>query len=267
MVQDANHGRCPPHHTWVRQTMKAESKTSRRWRICVNAGAVFLLLHSPVAPASEVTELPGLSRQTMQLTITSSAGDTKTLEALVVRPDAPGPFPLALITHGLPRNQTEISAMRPELYISPAIVFAQHGYAAVVVMRSGYGRSIGPFAEDIGPCEQRTYIKAGNAAAADILSALSALQREPWVDPGRVLLIGHSMGGFAVLGASAGNPSGILGVITFAGAVGSPRPDYVCQPDRLIDAIGLSAAAPISPAFGSSPRTTTSSPQLSPGRC
>jgi len=245
--------------------MKAESKTSRRWRICVNAGAVFLLLHSPVAPASEVTELPGLSRQTMQLTITSSAGDTKTLEALVVRPDAPGPFPLALITHGLPRNQTEISAMRPELYISPAIVFAQHGYAAVVVMRSGYGRSIGPFAEDIGPCEQRTYIKAGNAAAADILSALSALQREPWVDPGRVLLIGHSMGGFAVLGASAGNPSGILGVITFAGAVGSPRPDYVCQPDRLIDAIGLSAAAPISPAFGSSPRTTTSSPSSRPG--
>jgi hypothetical protein len=28
----------------------------------------------------------------------------------------------------------------------------------------------------------------------------------------------------------------VLGIISFAGAVGSPRPDYVCQPDRLIDA-------------------------------
>jgi dienelactone hydrolase len=204
--------------------------------MCVTACAVFLVLHSPVSFAGDVTELPGLSRQTLQLTITSTAGDTKTLEALVVRPDTPGPFPLALITHGLPRSPTEIPAMRPELYISPAIVFAQHGYAAVVVMRSGYGHSTGPFTEDIGPCEQRTYLKAGNAAAADILLALSALQREPWVDHGRVLLIGHSMGGFAVLAAAARNPSGVLGAITFAGAVGSPRPDYVCQPDRLIDA-------------------------------
>jgi dienelactone hydrolase len=211
-------------------------ETARQFRNYMTACALFVVLHSPVSFAGDVTELPGLSRQTMQLPITSSAGNTKTLDALVVRPDAPGPFPLALITHGLPRSLTEIPAMRPELYISPAIVFAQHGYAAVVVMRSGYGRSTGPFTEDIGPCEQRTYLKAGNAAGADVLSALSALQREPWVDRARVLLIGHSMGGFAVLAASASNPPGVLGTISFAGAVGSPRPDYVCQPDSLIDA-------------------------------
>jgi dienelactone hydrolase len=166
--------------------VKSVSGTARRVRICVTSFAVFLVLHSPMLLAGDVTELPGLSRQTVQLTVPSSAGGTKTLEALVVRPDARGPFPLALITHGLPRSSTEIPAMRPELYISPAIVFAQHGYAAVVVMRSGYGRSPGPFTEGIGPCEQRTYLKAGNAAGADVLSALSALQREPWVDRARV---------------------------------------------------------------------------------
>jgi dienelactone hydrolase len=236
MVRDANRDRCPRDHTWLRQLVKSVSGTARRVRICVTSFAVFLVLHSPMLLAGDVTELPGLSRQTMQLTVPSSAGGTKTLDALVVRPDAPGPFPLALITHGLPRSSTEIPAMRPELYISPAIVFAQHGYAAVVVMRSGYGRSTGPFTEGIGPCEQRTYLKAGNAAGADVLSALSALQREPWVDRARVLLIGHSMGGFAVLAASASNPPGVLGTISFAGAVGSPRPNHVCQPDSLIDA-------------------------------
>src|SRR5690242_16300660 len=105
------------------------SGTARQYRMCVTACAVFLVLHSAVSFAGDVTELPGLSRQTLQLTVTSTAEGTKTLEALVVRPDTPGPFPLALITHGLPRSSTEIPAMRPELYISPAIVFAQHGYA------------------------------------------------------------------------------------------------------------------------------------------
>ena len=145
--------------------VKSVPETARQFRNYMTACALFVVLHSPVSFAGDVTELPGLSRQTMHLTITSTAGGTKTLETLVVRRDAPGPFPLALITHGLPRNKTEISAIRPELYISPAIVFAQHGYAAVVVMRSGYGRSTGPLTEDIGPCEQRTYLKAGKPLA------------------------------------------------------------------------------------------------------
>jgi hypothetical protein len=44
------------------------------------------------------------------------------------------------------------------------------------------------------------------------------------------------MGGFAVLAAAAANPPGVLGIISFTGAVGSPRPDFVCRPDHLIDA-------------------------------
>jgi dienelactone hydrolase len=136
----------------------------------------------------------------------------------------------------MPRNAADIPLQRPEIYFSPALVFAQRGYAAVIVMRSGYGRSDGPFAESLGPCSARTYMDAGQAAAGDVLSALAVLRKEPWVDPDRVVLVGHSMGGFAVLAASAANPPGVLGIISFAGAVGSPRPDYVCQPDRLIEA-------------------------------
>lgn len=199
------------------------------------------------APADQVTELPGLSRLALRLAIRAPDGRATTLEALVIRPEGPGPFPLVLITHGMPRSSADIPLQRPEIYSSPAIVFAQRGYAAVIVMRSGYGRSDGPFAERLGPCDARIYLQAGKAAAADVLAALALLRKEPWVDPARVVLVGHSMGGFAVLAASAANPPGVLGIISFAGAVGSPRPDYVCQTDRLIDAdrtFGQSARTP-----------------------
>ena len=198
--------------------------------------AVLLMLPPLAANAGEVTELPGLSRQALRLTVRGPDGSAKTLEALVIHPDGSGPFPLALITHGMPRPGADFRAQRPEIYTGPAIGFAQRGYAAVIVMRSGYGRSDGTFAEVLGPCDARNYRAAGRVAAADVIAALSVVRREPWVDPARVLLVGHSMGGFADLAAAATNPDGVLGIISFAGAVGSPRPDYVCQPERLIDA-------------------------------
>ncbi len=198
--------------------------------------AVLLFMLSNPARADEVTALPGLSRQALLLTVPMPEGGTKTLEALVVRPTGPGPFPLALIAHGHPRDAADIPRDRPQLYSGTAIVFAQRGYAAVVVMRRGYGRSDGPFAEALGPCQARTYEAAVKAAAADILGAMAVLRTEPWVDPARVLLVGHSMGGYAALAVAASNPDGLLGIISFAGAVGSPSPDVVCEIDRVLDA-------------------------------
>ena len=198
--------------------------------------AVLLLaLLTIIARADEVTELPGLVRQTLRLPLADQPAQG--LEALVIRPEGPGPFPLALITHGLPRSPAEVPLSRPQTYTSPAIGFAQRGFAAVIVMRRGYGRSSGLFAEALGPCDERNYVRAGRAAATDVLAALADLRRESWVDPTRVVLVGHSMGGFAVLAAVADTPpEGVRGVISFAGAVGSPRPDFICQPDRLIEA-------------------------------
>ena len=138
--------------------------------------------------------------------------------------------------------------MRPQTYTSPAIGFAQRGFAAVIVMRRGYGHSTGVFSDTLGPCNDRNYIRAGHTAAVDVLAALADLRQESWVDPTRVILVGHSMGGFAVLAAVADDPpDGVLGVISFAGAVGSPRPDFICQPDRLIEAdriFGLTSRIP-----------------------
>lgn len=102
------------------------------------------------ALGGEVTPVPGLVREPMVLT-----GPHGRLEALAVRPEAAGRYPLALITHGLPRDPSLYAMATPEGLLNPAIAFAVHGYASVVVMRSGYGDFDGPFQENLGACNDR----------------------------------------------------------------------------------------------------------------
>ena len=63
----------------------------------------------------------------------------------------------------------------------------------------------------------------------DVTGAVATLRGEPWVDPDRVLLLGHSTGGFAVTAAAANNPPGVVGILDFAGGHGSAGPDRVCR--------------------------------------
>src|SRR5581483_2576291 len=91
------------------------------------------------------------------------------------------------------------------------------------------------------------YVRAARALAPEIVSILTRLRRESWVDPDRVVLLGISAGGFGVLAAGASNPPGVTGVISFAGGRGSDRADHVCQPERLVAAMhtmGSSARLP-----------------------
>lgn len=198
------------------------------------AWSALLALLPLAAGATDVTVFPAIVRQALELSIVGPEGSALTLEALAVRPVGPGPFPLVLVLHGTNRLIETFPNQRPETYISPALVFAQRGYAVVIVMRSGFGRSTGSYAEYIGTCDD--YTRPSNIAAGEMLQALSAVQKERWVDGSRVVLLGHSTGGLAALAISAMNPPGILGVISFASGNGSARPDYVCQPDRLVEA-------------------------------
>jgi dienelactone hydrolase len=200
----------------------------------LRAVAASLTLLCRHAANATTIQLPGLIREPFGLAVTLSDGTHATLEALLTRPDKPGRFPLALINHGLPRDATLIVRMAPEGYSGPAIVFAQHGYAAVVVNRRGFGQSSGPTETATGPCSDRHYAKAARDWAADILAAITSLRQETWVDPDRILLVGHSTGGLASLAAAAQNPPGLVGIVDFAGGAGSSMPDFVCQPERLV---------------------------------
>ena len=185
--------------------------------------------------SAQATLLPGLVRERMGLQISLPDGAKPTLEALVVRPDRPGRLPLILMTPGTPRGVgAGVVDRAPELLLSAAVAFAQRGYAAVIVLRRGFGHSEGPYAEHLGSCRNEDYPGTGKASADDVLGALETLRAQPWADAQRVILLGKSTGGFAVLAAAARNPQGVLGILDFAGGRGSLRPDYVCREDQLI---------------------------------
>ncbi|MBR0852995.1 alpha/beta hydrolase family protein [Bradyrhizobium liaoningense] len=90
-----------------------------------------------------------------------------------------------------------------------------------------------------GTCDDRDYLAVGRIAAEDVTGAVAALRGEPWAEPDRILLMGHSTGGFAVMAAAANNPAGVVGVLNFEGAHGAIGPGRICSPDRLVADAGI----------------------------
>jgi dienelactone hydrolase len=167
---------------------------------------------------------------------THSAGK-QGLEAVMVRPNEPGRHPLALITHGTPRNAGERSGMTPWTFLPHAREFARRGWTTVIVLRRGYGDSGGSYAEDAHACSNRPeYFNSGKEAAKDLREAIAYLSAIPEVDSSRIISVGISTGGFSNVALTADPPPGLLASISFAGGRGSRSPDEVCNPDAIVAA-------------------------------
>jgi len=162
--------------------------------------------------------------------------DLGTIEALLTRPRGPGHYPLALISHGSPRSGAERSLMRPSAMLPQALEFARRGWAALIVMRRGYGNSDGGWAETYGACSNPNYIAAGEAGAEDLRLSLEMVSHRPDIDPTRMIAVGVSAGGFATVALTTDPPPGLVAAISFAGGRGSLKADADCRPDRLIAA-------------------------------
>jgi dienelactone hydrolase len=117
-----------------------------------------------------------------------------------------------------------------------ALEFARRGWAAVVLMRRGYGSSDGGWAEEYGPCANPNYVAAGAASAADLKTAITFLGRRPDIDGSRIISVGVSAGGFSTVALTADPPAGLVAAINFAGGRGSLHDDEICREDRLVDA-------------------------------
>lgn len=184
-----------------------------------------------------------------ELRIPASGAGLEGLEALMVRPDEPGPHPLALINHGSPRVAAERGTMRPTSFLPQAREFARRGWTAVIVMRRGFGKSGGDFAEDAHPCGQHPeYYEAGVQAANDLRAAIAYLSKLPEVDASRIISVGISAGGFATVALTANPPQGLVAGISFAGGRGSQSRDNVCNPQVEINAFrefGESSTVPM----------------------
>jgi len=202
--------------------------SEHRWSI-ITVLALALLFPSPSLRAADrlVHE---------ELRIPMDAAGPRGLEALLVRPEGHGRFPLVLINHGSPRSGADRPGMLPTSLLPQAREFARRGWAAVIVMRRGYGGSGGGWAEDYSGCRNPDYVRAAAAAVADLKTAASVLAVRPDIDVTRMIAVGVSAGGFATVALTADPPPGLAAAINFAGGRGSLKADEVCGGDKLVDA-------------------------------
>lgn len=209
-----------------------------------------LLSFVSIAHAEDRGLLPGLISAPMLLPV-RIAGRDVTLDSYVVRPNRPGRFPLVIMTHGTPGGLDDaffrnIARRTPTAFNTAAVALAQRGYATLSVMRRGFGLSGGVYAEALlRPCD---YLAAERVAADDIVVAMAAARRESWVDPDKILLLGHSTGGLAMLAVAERNPTGVVGILNFDGGYHSMvKPGEACGTDRLVGtvaAFGRTARVP-----------------------
>ncbi len=190
------------------------------------------------ATANPLTDIPGIVREALTISIQPDGLGPFKLEAGVIRPAAAGRHPLLIWSHGTPRDPDDRAKTNPNTASHTAIAFAQRGWAVVSLVRRGYGQSDGPYAEGSGACRNPDYRIAARASRTDILEALKQLIGQSYVDPTRIMFAGISAGGFASLAAAAERPPGLVAVLNFAGGRGSDKPDSVCGESNLVDVFG-----------------------------
>jgi len=196
---------------------------------------------APPIPREQLTHEP------LHLSAVLDDGRAVELEALLIKPSAPGRYPLALLTHGSPRDASARARMSAATWTAQTEEFARRGYVAVTVMRRGYGTSTAGWDESFGRCDNPDYERAARESARDLRAALEALRKRPEIDAERVIAIGQSAGGIGTVALASQPPAGLKAIVNFAGGRGSRGPNDVCREDRLVDAyaaLGKSARVP-----------------------
>jgi dienelactone hydrolase len=178
--------------------------------------------------------------------------------AYVVRPVGNGPFPLAVMNHGVSLNARDRSFFPLVEFRDAAMWFARRGYLVVAPTGPAYGAGaldapelglFSVFYSRIGACENPNFRDAGMAAAALDKWIIDYMTEQKYAVPNSAIVIGQSAGGWAAIALSSQNLPSVKAIITFAagrgGRVGG-KANNNCGPDRLVEATA---------AFGSIART------------
>jgi dienelactone hydrolase len=179
--------------------------------------------------------------------------------AYVVRPAGQGPFPLAVMNHGVSLNARERSFFPLVEFRDAAMWFARRGYL-VVAPTGGYGAlaldipELGVFSlfySKIGSCDNPNFRDAGMAAAVYDKWIIDYMTEQKMAEPNNAIVIGQSAGGWGAIALSSLNLSSVKAIITFAAGRGGHvdgKPNNNCNPDKLVEAtadFGRSARTPM----------------------
>lgn len=170
--------------------------------------------------------------------------------AYVVRPAGDGPFPLAIMNHGVALDPVQRGFFPPVEFRDAAMWFARQGYMVVAPSGPGYGAAaldvpeaglFTVFFSKIGKCGNPNFRDAGLAAAQLNLWIIEYATTLKRVVPDHVIVIGQSAGGWGSIALSSVNPPSVRAIITFAAGRGGRvdgKPNNNCAPDQLVDAAG-----------------------------
>jgi len=170
--------------------------------------------------------------------------------AYVVRPVGPGPFPLAVMNHGVSLNPRDRSFFPLVEFRDAAMWFARRGYMVVAPSGSGYGATaldtperglFSVFYSKVGSCDNPNFLDAGMAVALLDQWIIDYMTDQKFTTSNSSIVIGQSAGGWAAIALSSQNLPSVKALIVFAGGRGGRvggKPNNNCAPDRLVDATG-----------------------------
>jgi dienelactone hydrolase len=160
--------------------------------------------------AEDAMIAPTASMNEQVLTIPGDPGSPAMLQVTILRPDGPGPFPLAVMNHGAGGARPD---QEPRYRFSfSSYYFLSRGYAVVLPMMRGFAGSTGK--QNLNGCNQEA---VGLANAKDIAAVIDFMATQPMIDINRAVLAGQSFGGWNTLAFGALNHSKIRGLINFSG--------------------------------------------------
>jgi dienelactone hydrolase len=162
----------------------------------------------------------------------------------IYKPSTPGrvAFPVVIFSHG------NANRLRDPIKVEVANWWLQKGFAVVVPIRPRYAKSGGAFREiqnvtwkGSSCISEPTYESAVLKAREVVLAAAAWAKSQSWARRDRILLVGHSTGGFTTIATAASNPEGVIAAINFAGGMGgnpTASPRQSCKPELLTATYG-----------------------------
>jgi dienelactone hydrolase len=179
------------------------------------------------------------TKQDADIPFVDADGRTSQLHTQILIPEGRARSPLAVVSHGSPRRGSARATMSPDSFSDMGQWLVDRGYAVAIPMRRGYGKSAGPWVEGPGPCQNPDYVRSGHVSAQDLDAVIRYMRQQRYVDANRIVLIGHSAGGWASLADASESPPGVVAAILFAPGLGSFATDSVCGGDALPNAAAV----------------------------
>jgi dienelactone hydrolase len=133
-------------------------------------------------------------------------------------------------------------------YLEAAQWFANRGYFVISPVR--YGASslddrdqglYGAVFAHVGSCDNPNFRGPGLAIATLNEWVIDYMSKKKFIQPGKVVVVGQSGGGWGSIALASLNPSSVQAIITFAAGRGGRvegKPNNNCAPDKLVAATG-----------------------------